>query len=152
MAAGLAVCLAAGTAQASPISGPDRIGTDQGRVVLKAPSTAAAAATLTLSSTAPLLVGGAAARVSGTYTCPTGTQGYLEVGLTEVTGNRVAQAYGANKQPLTCDGAAHTLKISVVVSNDYPLKKGKAFAQGFLYAFSETTEANFATERTITLT
>lgn len=152
VAAGLAVCLSAGTANANPTGVPDRLGADKDRVILQAPSSKAAAATLSLSSTAPRQVGGAAARISATYSCPAGSQGYLEVRLVEVTGSVVAQAYGSNMQPLTCDGTARTTKISAVVGNDYPLKRGKAFGQGFLYASSETAEATAQVERTITIT
>jgi hypothetical protein len=153
MAAGMAVCLTAGTASASPAGGiSDRLGSGKDRVILKAPSSKAAAASLTLSANAPRLVGGAAARVTANYNCPSGLEGFLEVGLTEVTGKVVAQGNGSNTRPLTCDGTNRTLNISVVVSNDHPFKKGKAFGQGFLYAFSETADASTATERTINIT
>ena len=154
MAAGLAVCLSAGTAQGSPPGVPDRLGSDKDRVILQAPDSAAEAATLSLSAKAPRLVGGAAARVTAKYNCPSGTMGHLELRLTEVTGRVVAQGHGSNVRPLICDGTARSMKISVVVSNDYPFKKGKAFGQGFLYSFSETEggEATAAAERVIKIT
>ena len=154
MAAGLAVCLSAGTAQGSPPGAADRLGSDKDRLILQAPSSAAEAATLSLSAKAPRLVGGAAARVTASYSCPSGAVGYLEVRLAEVTGRVVAQGHGANVRPLICDGTAREMRISVVVSNDYPFKEGKAFGQGFLYAFSETEEreATVAAERTIKIT
>lgn len=153
MAAGLAVCLSAGSAAASPAGDvPDRLGSGKDRVILKAPSSKAAAATLSLSANAPQLVGGAAARVTANYNCPSGLEGFLEVRLTEVTGSVVARGYGSNARPLTCDGTNRSMNLSVVVANDYPFKKGKGFGQGFLYAFSETTDASAATERTITIT
>lgn len=153
MAAGLAVCLSAGTAQATPAGGvPDRLGSGKDRVVMQAPSSAAAAAAVSLSANAPRLVGGAAARVSASYNCPSGTQGYLEIRLTEVTGSVVAQGYGSNIAPLTCDGTNRSMKVSVAVSNDYPFKRGRAFGRAFLYAFSETAESTAATERTVNIT
>ena len=119
---------------------------------MKAPSSAAAEATLSLSANARRLVDGAAARVTANYNCPSGTEGYIDIRLVEVTGNVVAQGYSSNTQPLICDGAVHKMNISVVVSNDYPFKAGRAFGSGFLYAAaSETLEATAATQRTITI-
>jgi hypothetical protein len=154
VAAGLVACLSAGTAQAGPPGGAsDRLGSDKDRVILQAPASAAAAATLSLSANAPRLVGGAGARVTAQYSCPSGLQGYLEVGLTEVTGNVAARGYGSNRTPLTCDGTTRSTNISVVVANDYPFKKGKAFGQGLVYAFNEAgAEATAATEKTINVT
>src|SRR5215212_3597221 len=80
MAAGMAVCLSAGTAQANPRGGVlDQFGSGKDRVILQAPSSKAAAGSLSLSANAPRLVGGAAARVKAKYSCPSGTEGYLEV-------------------------------------------------------------------------
>ena len=153
LAAGLAVCMSAGAAQANPTAGaPDRLGSGKDRVILQAPSSKAAAASLSLSSPAPRVAGGAVARVTASYNCPAGTDGYLDIRLVEVTGSVVAQGYGSNAQPLRCDGATRKVNINVVVSNDYPFKKGTGFAQGFLYAASETVEATDAVERTISIT
>jgi len=153
MAAGLAICLSAGAAQANPSRGvPDRADSGKDRVILRAPSSAAAAATLSLSANAPRLVNGAAVRVQATYKCPKGMEGYLDVELVEVTGSTVTQGLGSNSHTLTCDGTAQKTNISVAVSNDYPFKAGKAFGQGFLDASSETKEATAVAERTITIT
>src|SRR4051794_2916487 len=154
VAAGMAVCLSAGTAQANPSGVPDRPGSGKDRVILQTPSSKAAAASLSLSGSAPRLVGGAAARVSAQYNCPSGFEGYLDVYLTEVTGNVVAQGSGSNAQPLICNGTTHNLNISVVVSNDHPFKTGQAFGQGFLDVSNDNTEAEAtsAVERTINIT
>ena len=158
MAVGLTICLSAGTATASPTDGvADRLGTGKDRVILQAPSSAGAAAALSLSANAPRLVGGAAVRVAANYNCPSGARGYLEVQLAEVTGKVVAQGYGSNVRPLICDGNAHSMNISVIVQSDYPFRKGKAFSRGFLYTFSEPVgtepvETTAATERTINIT
>jgi len=152
MAAGMAVCLSAGTAQANP---GDRLGSDKDRVILKAPTSKAAAASLSLSANAPRLVGGAGARVVATYNCPStpGNEGFLDVGLHEVTGNVVAHGSGSNMQPLICDGTNRNLRVSVVVYNDYPFKKGKALGQGFLYTIDGAGVVSSATtERTINIT
>ncbi len=153
MAAGLAVCLSAGTAQANPGGVPDKLGGDKDRVILQAPTSKAAAASLSLSANAPRLVGGAGAQVSATYNCPSGLQGFLDVGLTEVTGNVVAHGHGSNIKPLICDGTSRNLKVSVVIYNDYPFKKGKALGQGLLYAYNDAgSEATAAVEKTINIT
>jgi hypothetical protein len=152
MAAGLAVCLSAGAAQANPAAGAPHLGSGKDRVIMQAPTSAAAAATVSLSANAPRLVGGAAAQVTAQYKCPSGTEGYLDVTLVQVTGNTVARGYGSNLQPLTCNGTARTIRISVPLANDHPFKAGKAFGQGVLYAFNNSVEVTAGAERTITIT
>ena len=152
MAAGLAVCLSAGAAQANPAAGTPHLGSGKDRVIMQAPTSAAVAATVSLSANAPRLVGGAAARVTAQYKCPTGTTGYLDVTLVEVTGNTVARGNGSNLQPLRCDGTTRTIKISVPMVNDHPFKAGEAFGQGVLYAFNDNVEVTAGAERTITIT
>jgi len=156
LVAGLVVALSAGTAQAGgPHPGADaNAGRDSDRVLLKSNKvgSAAATATLTLSPSAPRIVGGAGARVTAQYSCPTGFDGYLEVQLDEVTTGHVSHAYGYNSKALTCNGVKHSMNISVVVYNDYPLAAGKAFGRATLDAFTETDEATAATEGTINIT
>ena len=115
---------------------------------------AAAPATLTLASTATRVAGGAAATIAATYNCPGGHAGVVITGITEVTGEHVAQSFGQTPTALTCDGRNHTAPINVVVTNDYPLKAGTAFGQAFLVTCNadESSCADATAERTITVT
>lgn len=157
LTAGLAVCLTTGTAQADGGRVFDRSEAGSGRVILQPKanlSAAAAGASLTLPTTSTRLAGGAATRVTPEYSCPSGYVGYVDVQLVEATGNVVAQGYGSNVKALVCNGAKHKIDISVVVTNDYPFKAGKAFSQAVLSAFNNTDpekETNVAAERIITL-
>lgn len=151
LTAALVAALTAGTAQADgqhPGAGQDA-GRTTDRVILK--SSKAGSATLTLSAGAPRLVNGAAVRVTAEYSCPQGFDGYIDVDVVEVAGGHISRGYGSNSKALTCNGAKHKINISVVVSNDWPLKAGKALSRAVLDTSSETDEATAATERTITI-
>ena len=77
----------------------------------------------------------------------------VKLQLVEAASGHVTQSDGSNSTALTCNGARHTMNVSVVVSNDYPFKAGKAFARAIVVAYNNTTDdqATAYTERTITL-
>ena len=113
---------------------------------------AAPKATLALSASAPRLADGAAVRVTATYSCPKGFDGYLEVLVDEVAGGHVSHSDGSNPAALNCTGAKHTMNVSVVVTNDWPLTPGNAFGRAVLDTGKGDAEATAAAERTITVT
>jgi hypothetical protein len=77
----------------------------------------------------------------------------VAAGITEVTGEHVAQSFGQTLTAPTA-GRNHTVPINIVVTNDYPLKAGTAFGQAILFTCNADMSscADAAAECTITVT
>jgi hypothetical protein len=73
---------------------------------------------------------GAVAYTSAIIACPAGAQAFIQVQLTERSGNGIAQGYG-NAQPL-CTGNIQDISVPVTASIK-PFVRGTAFGQAQIF-------------------
>jgi hypothetical protein len=101
------------------------------------PALAQSVAALSIGSEAVLVARGAAVRVPVQYSCPVDPSGsFLNVFVTQrVDDGRLTR--GSGNTSLTCDGALHTVVVTVPADSQTAFRRGTALAQADLQSCSE---------------